>query len=840
MKKWIFVNHITSLDKLYLLTKTIKNEVVTESNHTEVLMNALNRNGAKRTEPNSHPIRFVLFYLMVELKNDRYVLTKDGEDLLKNYDKILKDKKYKSSFFFNLLLKIKFPNVAVETDKSYDVYPFRIIFKLLLDNRVDRKISLDEFENLLSIVSSEDDYEKLVDIIIKRRQGININYKIEKIAQVLTVISGWCNQFNVMKREGQYIKIADELNIKMPVSNKNTISMTIPYNADFKKHVLINYLFYGKAMNIIENEYFKLNRRRGFLVKDVLDYYLVNNEFNKGMYSGIDIDTVINILKLQNNDHYQKIGKLLSNDENQDEHINKISDYVDLFRKYYLKNISNMKKGEANKIKAREEFISEYPLERIKLLELDEYSLGVDNFKDSLSYKLEYGKYKLVGPSIGGNTSAKFGIYKSSNNEFIHGKEVISNPEEFFIEFKNQLYSFLKEYGESEKPIRARTKYPLLKGMSMVLTKLLFIYYPEKFINIASRTRLELLMRYFGYDFDDEMGAEELSYLFNIYIRRDIKEVNKNNPMHLGLLIWSFFENIINSNDYEEDEEEKVYDYNQQQFLKDVFIDDKEYDVLYNLLKRKKNIILSGPPGVGKTFMAKRLAYSIIEKTSKKQILSIQFHQSYSYEDFIEGIRPDENGVLELVDGVFKTFVNKAKHDSNNNYYVIIDEINRGNLSEIFGELMKLIEPDKREDETAVLPYSKEEFMVPKNLYIIGTMNTADRSLAMVDYALRRRFAFYYINPAFNHDKFKNYLYEKNNINKSNINQLCKNLISLNDQINQDLGKAFKIGHSYFIDTLDSKNFSDSYNEIVEYEVKPLLEEYFFNDDNIEKYTSLL
>ena len=241
--------------------------------------------------------------------------------------------------------------------------------------------------------------------------------------------------------------------------------------------------------------------------------------------------------------------------------------------------------------------------------------------------------------------------------------------------------------------------------------------------------------------------------------------------------------------------------------------------------------------------MAKKLAYSIIGKEAKNQILSVQFHQSYSYEDFIEGIRPDKDneGKFSVVPGVFKEFVDKAKKDRSKNYYVIIDEINRGNLSKILGELMKLIEYDKRDKEDVILPYSKEEFIVPENIYIIGTMNTADRSLAMVDYALRRRFAFYHVSPAFGKTEFKKWLIEKNGASETKVNDLCTKMNNINLKIKTDLGKGFEIGHSYFVDTLNDSEFDTLYKNIIEYEIAPLVEEYWFDDDaKVKEYLDII
>ena len=293
----------------------------------------------------------------------------------------------------------------------------------------------------------------------------------------------------------------------------------------------------------------------------------------------------------------------------------------------------------------------------------------------------------------------------------------------------------------------------------------------------------------------------------------------------------------------------KMY-YDKDLFLKEVFIDDPmEYEKMYNLLKRKKNLILKGSPGVGKTFMAKRLAYSIIGEKAKDQILSVQFHQSFSYEDFIEGIRPKkgDEGKFVITPGMFYDFVETALKNANKDYYVIIDEINRGNLSKIFGELMKLIETDKRYDfdsssyEYVILPYSRKEFKIPKNIYIIGTMNTADRSLAMVDYALRRRFAFYNVSPKYDSNKFKDWLKKKNGLKEVDINEIITRMKKVNASIVEDLNDGFAIGHSYFVDTIDPNKFKQSYDEIKEYEIMPLIEEYFIDDSSkIENYKNML
>ena len=265
--------------------------------------------------------------------------------------------------------------------------------------------------------------------------------------------------------------------------------------------------------------------------------------------------------------------------------------------------------------------------------------------------------------------------------------------------------------------------------------------------------------------------------------------------------------------------------YTKDDFLDEVFMDEENYDTLVELLDAKYNIILQGAPGVGKTFAAKRLAYSIMGEKDTSRVSMVQFHQSYSYEDFIQGYRPIDNG-FKLESGSFYKFCKAAEIDNERPYFFIIDEINRGNLSKIFGELMMLIESDKRGEKLKLL-YKDEWFTVPKNVRIIGMMNTADRSLAMMDYALRRRFAFFDFAPAFSSDGFKKYIADKNN---EKLGKLIEVVENLNVAISNDesLGDGFRIGHSYFCTT---KEITDGWlKSVVEYEVIPLLKEYWFDE----------
>ena len=274
--------------------------------------------------------------------------------------------------------------------------------------------------------------------------------------------------------------------------------------------------------------------------------------------------------------------------------------------------------------------------------------------------------------------------------------------------------------------------------------------------------------------------------------------------------------------------------YNRATALQELFVSEQQLDAALAALHRRRNLILQGPPGTGKTFLARRLAWLELGATDAARVELVQFHPSYSYEDFVQGFRPDAQGLFRLQDGVLLDFCRRAALDPDRPYFLLIDELNRGNLSRIFGELLLLLEADKRGPTHAVrLPYAPAEaarFFVPANVFVIGTMNLADRSLAPLDYALRRRFAFVELAPEFG-APFKEFL-QQHNVPTAVIERLTTRIIDLNQAITDDpeLGSDYQIGHSYFCQPPTDPAATNVWLTLVlEQEIAPLLDDYWLD-----------
>ena len=297
------------------------------------------------------------------------------------------------------------------------------------------------------------------------------------------------------------------------------------------------------------------------------------------------------------------------------------------------------------------------------------------------------------------------------------------------------------------------------------------------------------------------------------------------------------------NNDLDEADEH----YTSADFLDEVFLRPEDVEQMLGLLRRKKNLILQGAPGTGKTFAAKRLAYALMGQTDDSRVEVVQFHQSTAYEDVVVGLRPTAEGGFAAAEGVFARFCRRAAADPGRDYVFIIDEINRANISKAFGELLMLIEAEHR-GEALRLPVSGDLLSVPKRLHIIGMMNTADRGLALIDYALRRRFAFFEMRPALDHPGFLRHVEA---VGSSRLEALVDVVRRLNQRIAEDeaLGPGFQIGHSYLcLPVAGPENPAGSdadVTSVVRYELEPLVREYWFDnpsamDESIHELESVL
>ena len=346
------------------------------------------------------------------------------------------------------------------------------------------------------------------------------------------------------------------------------------------------------------------------------------------------------------------------------------------------------------------------------------------------------------------------------------------------------------------------------------------------------------------------VGSWPLEQRIGRLMLQRLTENTKYTPDQLNALIGiedshspSSADERLGNNDLDEADEH----YTSTDFLDEVFLSPEDLDQMLGLLRRKKNLILQGAPGTGKTFAAKRLAYALMGQTDDSRVEVVQFHQSTAYEDVVVGLRPTAEGGFAAAEGVFARFCRRAAADPGRDYVFIIDEINRANISKAFGELLMLIEAEHR-GEALRLPVSGELLSVPKRLHIIGMMNTADRGLALIDYALRRRFAFFEMRPALDHPGFLRHVEA---VGSSRLEALVDVVRRLNQRITEDeaLGPGFQIGHSYLcLPAAGPENPAGTdadVTSVVRYELEPLVREYWFDnpaamDESIHELESVL
>ena len=346
------------------------------------------------------------------------------------------------------------------------------------------------------------------------------------------------------------------------------------------------------------------------------------------------------------------------------------------------------------------------------------------------------------------------------------------------------------------------------------------------------------------------IGSWPLEQRIGRLMLQRLTENTKYTPDQLNALIGiedprfsSSVDERLGNNDLDEADEH----YTSTDFLDEVFLRPEDLEQMLGLLRRKKNLILQGAPGTGKTFAAKRLAYALMGETDDSRVEVVQFHQSTAYEDVVVGLRPTAEGGFAAAEGVFARFCRRAAADPGRDYVFIIDEINRANISKAFGELLMLIEAEHR-GEALRLPVSGELLSVPKRLHIIGMMNTADRGLALIDYALRRRFAFFEMRPALDHPGFLRHVEA---VGSSRLEALVDVVRRLNQRIAEDeaLGPGFQIGHSYLClpagNPENPGGMDADVTSMVRYELEPLVREYWFDnpaamDESIHELESIL
>ncbi len=514
--------------------------------------------------------------------------------------------------------------------------------------------------------------------------------------------------------------------------------------------------------------------------------------------------------------------------------------------------ISRMQ-GESSSNTQQKAFVRQWPLSRIRKMKLGEYTATAQ--KDTFCYALEF--LTDENGSIRGGSAYKFGIFKREKpGKATKAQHLVTDGS----------YAWYRKYGARRDAAFRQIRKEIVSLIEAAIAgdfaridqvelglavkwKIAFLYAPDSLVPIYSRHVLSKIAFVSGLEKAFKLPVSALQAF--LVAEKSASQSTADYALDLWQAYVSirpgeddrgdrFLHEHISSEDLPQvAEPQAAYAVAKAKFdeaavLKECLQDEKEIREILQVWSRKKNIVLQGPPGVGKSFLARRLSWLLLGGKSDRQVEWVQFHPNYAYEDFVMGLRPDGHGHFRLQAGKFLAFCVRAAEDLDRPYVFVIDEINRAHLSKVLGELMYLLEADKRSEAHAVqLSYDlpDQAFFIPPNLHVIGTMNTADRSLAMMDYALRRRFAFISLVPVFG--KKLAVQLQKQGISSAFAQKIIQKFTRLNERIlaDRNLGESFLIGHSYFISEFPVEDEESWYDTIIQYEIAPLLKEYGLADE---------
>lgn len=587
------------------------------------------------------------------------------------------------------------------------------------------------------------------------------------------------------------------------------------YDLDKKSIIILK----GSKIKSYLNDFIKEDFRDVLELRKKLydENILTDNEFTDD-YEFDDINVATRLIS--SNDSSKEVW-VLSNNSSLQQYENQLFNqkyFIEFYKSFKVDNLKEKIKSQAEAVKR---FQSLYPLSKLPNLTLKEFDQRGSN--ESFIFLVEFGTEEIASGFLGNNRNKLFfqnkdGTYDSIN--YFKNKYPNETVEERLSLFLNQLYEMIIYFDKNTYVNQPPRNINTIRG------KLIMLYRPGELITFNSKNQYDALHKHLGLPYEN-LDSVELNIEMQKFLKQNGIKVNVTEAAEILEAYYQEYIKYKNTNKVVGDTNNMNSTYD------DIFLSMEEINQILRLLKRKKSIIFTGPPGVGKTFIAKNLINNYFSDIAESGIEMVQFHQSYSYEEFIEGLKPQMDGSFSTEKGIFYNICKRAEDDPEKDYFLIIDEINRGNTSNIFGELLLLLESDKRSNYEVRLTYSKETFSVPENLYVIGTMNIADQSLSMIDYALRRRFAFFNIKPAFDKKKFEMHLYNVMNLTQKDINNIVATMLDINSKIEKSIGIDFVIGHSYFIENDEIDDVKQWLEDIFEFEIMPLLKEYYY--DNNEK-----